>query len=181
MIAATVVLALVGRAVYDSWLDRQWERHQCAAFDQSTAPDIPDFVERPAVMEKVRRVIAETSTWYEVIVGNHGTGKSTIVQKIASETSEALYVLIPAGTDVESAVAKAIVEALGSPRPESFLRRVWEKLGAGEHCESAVISRIENCDTGDKPAGDTSTLRLCSLIVLRQGSKQNTNAPLCWS
>ena len=126
---ATVILALVGQAIYDSWLDRQWERHLCAAFDQSPAPVIPDFVERPAVVEKVRRVLAGTPTRYDVIVGNNGTGKSTVVQKIACETSGALYVLIQPDEDVGSAVATAIVEALGGPHPESFLRRVWKNWG----------------------------------------------------
>ena len=143
MAGATVILALVGHAIYDSWLDRQWEGHLCAAFDPSPASVIPDFVERPAVVEKVRRAIAGTSTRYDVIVGNHGTGKSTIVQKIACETSGALYVLIRPDEDVGLAVARAIVSALGGPRPESFLRRVWEKLGASEHYESAIILRIE--------------------------------------
>ena len=83
------------------------------------------------MVEKVHRVIAGTSARYEVIVGNHGTGKSTIVQKIACETSGALYALIGPGLAVESAVAKAIVEALGGPRPEPFLQRTWERLLAG--------------------------------------------------
>ena len=143
MAVATIILALLSQAIYDTWLDRQWEGHLCAAFDPSPAPAIPDFIERPAVVEKIRRAIAGTSTRYDVIVGNHGTEKSTIVQKIACETSGALYVLIRPDEDVGSAVAMAIVEALGGPRPESPLRRIWERLLAGEQYEPAIISRIK--------------------------------------
>ena len=143
MAGATIILALLSQAIYDSRSDRQWEGRLRAAFDPSPAPAIPDFVERPAVEEKVRRAIAETSTQYDVIVGNHGTGKSTIVQKIACETSGALYVLIRPETDVVSAVTMAIVEALGGPRPGSFLQRIWDILLAGEHYEPAIISIIK--------------------------------------
>ena len=142
MASATIILALLSQAIYGSWLDRQWEGHLCAAFDPSPAPVVPNFVERLAVIEKVRRVIAATSTQYGVIIGNYGTGKSTVVQKIACETSGALYAFIRPKMDVESAVAKAIVEALGGPRPESFLQRIWDRLLAGEHYEP-IISIIK--------------------------------------
>ena len=123
MAGAANILALLSQTIYDSWSDRQWEGRVCAAFDPSPASAIPDFVERPAEVEKVRRAIAGTSSRYDVIVGTHGTGKSTIVQKIACETSRALYVLVQPGEDVRSAIATSIVEALGRSRPESFLQR----------------------------------------------------------
>ena len=112
MAGAANILALLSQTIYDSWLDWQWESRLCAAFDSSPASAIPDFVERPAEVGKVGRAITGTSTRYDVIVGTHGTGKSTIVQKIAWETSRALYVLVQPGEDVRSAIARRLLKHL---------------------------------------------------------------------
>lgn len=123
MAGAANILALLSQTIYDPWSDWQRESRLCAAFGPSPASAIPDFVERPAEVGKVRRDITGTSTQYDATAGTHGTRKSTIVQKIACETSRALYVLVQPGEDVRSAIATSIVEALGGPRPESFLQR----------------------------------------------------------
>ena len=88
----------------------------------------PDFVERPDVMEMVRKTVTSGTGQYDVIVGNHGTGKSTIVMKIAAETAGVVYVGVSEKDGgVRAGLAAALVDALGGERPPSLLKAYWNK------------------------------------------------------
>lgn len=64
---ATIILGLAGEAIYDSWLSRQLESRLGATFNQSSAPIVLDFVERPtAVMGRVRKAIANNTRQCEL-------------------------------------------------------------------------------------------------------------------
>ena len=51
-------------------------------------------MERPAVAEMIRSTLFSGTGSYDVIVGNHGTGRSAIVKKVAKETPGAVYAFI---------------------------------------------------------------------------------------
>ena len=61
----------------------------CGAKEQSLRQPVLGYVSSTCTcIRLIKSPKNNTSLRYEVIVGNHGTGKSTIVQKIARETSE---------------------------------------------------------------------------------------------
>ena len=79
---------------------------------------------------------------YEVIVVNHGSGKSTIVRKVACETCGAVYAPIEPTVDLKSGVAEAILDAIGGPRPTSWPGQIWKKMVIGKCCKSVTSSGI---------------------------------------
>jgi hypothetical protein len=116
--------------LYHLWLDNRRERTLCAAFESATIPDPPYFVDRPEITEKVRKTIASSSRAYKVIVGNHGTGKSTLVKKVASETAGTIYVYVPecGNQDVKIGLTRGLRDALGGERPTFLVKAFWQKL-----------------------------------------------------
>ena len=116
------------------------------AFDKSPAPIDPMLVERPFKYEKIKKVITRSDYGYGLIVGNHGTGKSTIVERIACETSGALYIFIEPDPNTENALSRAIIAALGGLPPVSFLGSIWAKVLHGESHKSAINSRLPGAD-----------------------------------
>lgn len=139
---ATAILGLAGDAAYKAWLDSQREKKMVTAFDKSPAPVDPKFVERPLVYQVVKEVITRNDYNYGLIVGNHGTGKSTIVKKIACETNGALYISIKSDPDSDRALSRAIITALGGLPPVTFLGSIWAKVVDGESHKSVINSRL---------------------------------------
>ena len=72
----------------------------------------------------VRSTILSGTGNYDVVVGNHGTGKSTIVKKIAKETPGAVYVFIKPLANINKAMTKAFIEALNWEEPQITWREV---------------------------------------------------------
>ena len=114
--------------MYKAWLDSQREKKMVTAFDKSPAPADPMFVERPLVDEMVKKVITRGGYGYGLIVGNHGTGKSTIVKRIACETDGVLYVSINSDPNTEKELSRAIITALGGLPPVTYLGSTWAKV-----------------------------------------------------
>lgn len=54
----------------------------------------------------MKEAILSFLTTYDVIVGNYGTGKSTLVEEVASETLGVIYIMILANppSDLYSAI-----------------------------------------------------------------------------
>ena len=117
-IVATVILGFAGEAMYKTWLDSQREKKMLSAFDKPPAPADPIFVERPLVYEMV---ITRGDYGYGVIVKNHGTGKSTIVERIACETSGVPHISIKLDPNIEKELPRAIISTLP---PISFLGKI---------------------------------------------------------
>jgi len=88
--AAVLFAADVG---YAYWREKQRRKNIYSAFLPAAVPSPVDFVARPAVMEMVREILT-TGTKYEVIVGNRGTGKSTIVRQLAGTIPGVIYVYV---------------------------------------------------------------------------------------
>jgi len=64
------------------------------------------LVERTGAKTEVKEAILSFLTTYDVIVGNYGTGKSTLVEEVASETLGVIYIMILANppSDLYSAI-----------------------------------------------------------------------------
>ena len=88
------------------------ERGIYAAFQPVAVPDPSNFLEHPAVAEVVRSTLSSGTEHYDVIMGNHGTGKSTIVEKITKETAGAIYVFINPFGDIDQTLTSAFMDAL---------------------------------------------------------------------
>lgn len=116
------------------------------AFNKSPAPVVPDFVECPSLNEMVNEVITRCGCTYEVIVGPHGSGKSTIIKRLACETSGVIYISIESGTDTEKGLSQAIIAALGGLPPALSLGAIWANLVGGESHKPAINSRLPMAD-----------------------------------
>ena len=122
--SASALCLIIGDIGYAHWSGKQRERKIQAAFQPVAVPDPPNFVERPAVAKMVRSTILSGTENYDVIVGNHGTGKSTIVEKIAKEAPGAIYVFIKSFGNTYEAVTRAFIEALNWEEPCTTWREV---------------------------------------------------------
>jgi predicted ATPase len=67
-------------------------------------------VARPAVEMVQNRLTAGTQ--HEVIVGNHGTGKPTMVSKVAGTTPGVIYVYVAGGNNIGTTLNTAFQDAL---------------------------------------------------------------------
>ena len=115
----TAVIAIAGDVGYDHWRERQRQKKIYAAFQSTSAvPNPPDFVERPAISKMIHDRLTFNDTEYEVIVGNIGTGKSTIVEKVASTIPGAIYVYTTGEQNVATSLTDSFAAALN-----------WEEKG----------------------------------------------------
>ena len=76
--------------------------------------DVGSFVHRPDAERLFERVVSSLSN-YSVIVGSHGTGKSTLAKEVARKKAGVIYVTVPPGTsstEVEDRLTSALREAL---------------------------------------------------------------------
>ena len=83
------------------------------------------IIPRNPLIEEIKEIITPTeeSRLYPLIVGEHGTGKTSLIRLAVNSMNEnkpkgVVYVDIPIGCDLEVNVTKAVQEALGwSPDP----------------------------------------------------------------
>ena len=144
-LGGTVVIAIAADVGYAHWCENQRQRKIYAAFQPTADPSPPNFVERPAISEVIRDRLTKR-TRYEVIVGNLGTGKSTIVEKVASTIPGAIYVYTDVGGNVAITLADAFAAALnweeqGLSWREAFVQRALPSSAKhpGESDISAVV------------------------------------------
>ena len=146
---------------YAFWVEKRREQRIYAAFQPAAVPGPPNFVERPAVAKKVRKTISSGTGNYEVILGNHGTGKSTIVEKVAGETPGVIYVSISTKGDVRENLASAFKQALDWEEPSDpwmkvFLQGILKTSANGSgKFEISAIGRYQLTNLGI--AGDART------------------------
>jgi len=134
--------AFAGDIGYAQWREKQRQRKIYAAFQPTAIRSPPNFVERPAISKVIRDKLTQ-HTRYEVIVGNHGTGKSTIVKMIASTIPGAIYVYtaVPArGDNVAATLADALAAALNWEERGLSWREAY--LSSSKHPGESDISAV---------------------------------------
>jgi len=100
-----------------------------------SASDDEEFVKRPDAEKLFDGVFKSSPSEYSVIVGAHGTGKSTLAWNAASKTPGVIYVDVPpylGGQSVKESLDSALREALGLTVP------TWLPM---------LLSRISNMAT----------------------------------
>jgi hypothetical protein len=101
-------------------------------------PADPDIVDRPDAEKMVELVIKSPPTKYDIIVGNHGTGKSTLVYRLARRLPGVIYVAVPSAesrtesrtgsTDVRSRFVRALEAALDLGHTYTWSRVIFSKV-----------------------------------------------------
>ena len=119
-------------------------------------PDSDDenFVSRPDTEKLVESFIKSPPTKYGVMVGGHGTGKSTLAKRVARKLPGVIYVIIPEetrlidSTVVSRALDAALRDALNGrePMPEwfplllsKFINTATKLLGPGKRAPFCVL------------------------------------------
>jgi len=128
-----VVAAVVVDDQYAYWHGK-WQQHKYAALNKRTAaPSRPsDFVERPVVSSMLDKIITSDSGQYGIIVGNHGTGKSTLVERVASKTPGVIYVFIGGSGGVAANVTSALNKALHLESPLNIVANGFSLIEANQ-------------------------------------------------
>jgi hypothetical protein len=139
-------------ALYTLWSEKQRDGNLDAAFTPHAIPDVPGFVARPDLTQQIRNIFRRRTGMYDVVVGNRGSGKSAILEKLAAETEGALYVCIADCEDVNRALTKALRKALGGElRPTLLVGTLWQKsLDSGLCSISAILGRPTNSYIGSE-------------------------------
>ncbi|CAG8577861.1 3189_t:CDS:2, partial [Funneliformis caledonium] len=144
-----------GLVIFDlsfaKWYNRQNESVLLHAFEHGSCPK-PDVMQeqliyREVVIKKLRRILEPIPdhSSYHVVVGNHGTGKTTVVRQCARDVGKGvIYVDVPPVLDnfVDN-LAKAIGYSFKEyvSFTESFKRRI---LGNSESAEQPRFFRVLN-------------------------------------
>jgi len=91
-----------------------------------------NIIDRPDAENMVESVIKSPPTKYDVIVGNHGTGKSTLVYRLACRLPGIVYVTVPpamspasSGITPENSVLFAFLEDLEAALDWKAPRHSW--------------------------------------------------------
>jgi hypothetical protein len=146
---SSVLFLLSADTLYTLWREKQRDSNLYAAFKPHAVPEAPDFVARPDLTEKVRKIFRRPTGSYDVIVGNCGTGKTTLLEKIADETEGALYVRITDCEEVNRGLTRALRKALGGERRTTLVTALWQKfLDNGQCSTSAILGRLTSSDIG---------------------------------
>lgn len=119
-----------------------------AALLHGEAPLPPDFVERKDAKKMTFNIVVSPTSTYEVIVGNRGTGKTTLVQEVARENTGITYVLIERIED--TSVCTSLVESFATAISWEEPRLPWSLL----HCaKKATRSRtVTRCQGASSTA-----------------------------
>ena len=157
---------LCADAVYAYWYERDrdkridavlenvdCDRRTDALLEQNRpAPVDPNVIDRPDAERMVKNVIESPPSKYDIIVGNYGTGKSTLVYRLARRLPGIVYVTVPpamAGAtsyDVQFRFARALEAALdwkapGILWPRFLLGRVGRAL-EGKHAPLCFVCML---------------------------------------
>jgi ABC-type proline/glycine betaine transport system ATPase subunit len=73
--------------------------------------EMKEFFPRPDIQQRIDALLKRHNAQYDVIVGLHGTGKTTVIRKMAAETAGVVYVYIH---DAEDKTVLKLEEELGS-------------------------------------------------------------------
>ncbi|RIB17163.1 P-loop containing nucleoside triphosphate hydrolase protein [Gigaspora rosea] len=149
----TGIVTSTGLVLFDlsfaNWYNRRNERIILHAFEHGSCPE-PDVIQkqliyREVVIKKLRRILEPISdhSSYHVVVGNHGTGKTTVVRQCARDVGKGvIYVDVPPVLDnfidnLAKAIGYSFKEYVSFT--ESFERKI---LGNSESAEQPRFFRV---------------------------------------
>jgi hypothetical protein len=83
-----------------------------------------EFVDRPDVVDVLRGLLRPPAVYkcYDLVIGNHGTGKTTLIRKVAHDLDGVVYVEIPAKkneVEFEKSFGLALEKALNWTPPKT--------------------------------------------------------------
>ena len=111
-IIVTIPIFLLGGVYYAYYANRIREKNIRSAFDKGAVPTVEEstFVERKKVSQDIESIIQPRKGYsnYDLIVGNHGTGKTTLVRKVGHEHHGIIYVDVPENLSFDMAFKKAL-------------------------------------------------------------------------
>ena len=124
MTVSKVYYGVLGVIVLDSFfaLCYDWYRERCldAALEEAypdSDSDDEEFIKRPEAEERFEKIIKSSPSRYSVVLGSHGTGKSTLAKNVARKTRGAIYVDVPPTVKNEEKLDSALRDALGWRKP----------------------------------------------------------------
>jgi len=135
---------LASDVAYAYWHESGREHRIDAALEEADPVFAdPENVDRPDLERMVERVIKSSPTKYDIIVGNHGTGKSTLVYRLARRLPGVIYVTLPSAesrpgsADARSCFADSLEAALDLGPTYTWSRiilsRIVKTLEPGKH------------------------------------------------
>ncbi|CAG8789194.1 13248_t:CDS:2, partial [Dentiscutata erythropus] len=140
----TGIVTSAGLVLFDlsfaNWYNRRNERIILHAFEHGSCPE-PDVMQkqliyREVVIKKLRRILEPISdhSSYHVVVGNHGTGKTTVVRQCARDVGKGvIYVDVP-------------------PVLDNFIDKLAKAIGYSfKEIITGVCSTLTSCFIAEQP------------------------------
>lgn len=121
---------IAGDVGYAYWFERHRQVKMYASLLRGEGPLPPDFVERKDTKKRLLDVMMSPISAYEIIVGNHGTGKTTLVREVARENTGIIYVSIQRiqDTSMYTSLIESFVTAVSWEEP----RLLWSLVLLGK-------------------------------------------------
>ncbi|KAG0633806.1 P-loop containing nucleoside triphosphate hydrolase protein [Tuber brumale] len=113
---ATIFAGFVGNVVYMQYSNLVREKRLHSALAMGAVPDVEsteELVERPGATRAIEYILKpqRNYAYYDMIVGNHGTGKTTMVRHVAHQLDGILYVDISPKGVSEKTFAEGFAKA----------------------------------------------------------------------
>jgi Cdc6-like AAA superfamily ATPase len=80
--------------LYTTWYNYQRPLWILDKMENPEPFSMDDFFPRPDIEKQIKALMTKHDGQYDVIIGPRGTGKTTMVRKISSETPGAVYVYV---------------------------------------------------------------------------------------
>ncbi|PWW73566.1 hypothetical protein C7212DRAFT_365847 [Tuber magnatum] len=113
---ATIFVGSAGNVVYAQYSNLVRENGLRSALAMGAVPDVKrteKLVERPDATRAIEYILKPQSdyAYYDMIVGNHGTGKTTLIRHVAHQLDGVLYVDISPNSVSDKTFAEAFAKA----------------------------------------------------------------------
>ncbi|PWW77223.1 hypothetical protein C7212DRAFT_362855 [Tuber magnatum] len=133
---ATIFVGSAGNVVYAQYSNLVREKRLHSALAMGAVPDVKsteELVERPDVTRAIEYILKPKRNYgsYDMIVGNHGTGKTTMVRHVAHQLEGVLYVDISPNSVSDKTFAEAFAKAFNWTPATSLVDMLLSYWGMG--------------------------------------------------
>jgi len=127
----------MGTGVYAYYCEWIRARNLARAFHAGAVqePLVANLIEREKIAREITSILQPPPEYnkYDIIVGDHGVGKTTIVKHVSHKLSGVVYVDIEANAASDKDFGKSFAKALNwTPKTLGWVRILLEKLGITE-------------------------------------------------